>query len=426
MFKIIPLIVVTLLLASCSLMQTKAIAPNEKAFEDEDMYILFALRAEEVGSYKSASDIFTSIYQKSKKKEYLYRSIENNLAAKENEKVLQRVDAYLEVYPNDVKLLRLKVIALVSLDKLQEAKVIAANLAKDTQAANDYLLTSEIYIKLQKYDMAVRYLESAYAKKHDENILDKMSIILYVNLGKKKEAIAQLETHSRMIGCSQKICSRLIAFYSNDNNLDGILSTYLRLYEVNSNEEIRKKIIQIYSYKQDYKNLQIFLEKTGSDDAILLQLYSSKKEYKKAYPLADKLYAETSDINYLGQSAIFEYESEKGEKSKKLLDKVVNRLERVVDAKPDPLYLNYLGYILIDHDIDVKKGMGYITEVIKKQPNSSYYLDSLAWGYYKLSECKKAKELILKVEKLEGGDDPEVSLHAQEIEKCLNNKKVKK
>ncbi len=408
-------------------MHPKAPAPNEKAFEEEDRYILFALRAEQLGSFKTAANIFTTIYEKSNKKEYLYRSIEDNIAAKEDELAVKRADAYLEEYPNDIELLRLKVLALFALSQLQDAKKLAVYVASKTKQAEDYLIASEVYIKLHEYDMAVRYLESAYAKEHNEDILDKMSIILYVNLGRKKDAIAHLETHSRMLGCSEKICSRLIAFYSNDNNLDGILSTYLRLYELNSSKEILKKIIQIYTYKQDYKALEAFLEKSGGDDAALLQLYIAQKAYKKAYPLAQKLYDDTLDINYLGQSAIFEYESYKT-KSQELLKRVVKKLEKVVSEIKDPLYLNYLGYILIDHDMDVKKGMEYIREVLKEQPNSAFYLDSLAWGYYKLNQCSKAKELILKVQTLEGGDDPEVSTHLEAIKKCLTQttKKVKK
>ena len=404
---------------SCSLHEPKPIKANEKAFAEEDLYILYALRAEEVKEYGAASELFTKLYTKSHKREYLYRSLENDLVAKKDEKLIKRVDALQKDKPFDVKLLRYKVIALFELNKLDEAKKFGVILATQTKETNDYLLVSDIYIKRQEYDLAVKYLESAYVKENDEKILDKLSIILYVNLNRKKEAIAHLETHSRMLGCSRRICSRLIAFYANDNNIEGLLSTYLRLYEVNKDPKITKKIIQIYAYKQDYPALTKFLEKSGADDEVLLQLYSSAKNYTKAYPLADTLYKETAKIDFLGQSAIYEYEGAKDKSSKEVLQSVIQKLEKVVQEKHQDIYLNYLGYILIDHEIDIKKGMAYVDKVLESQPHSAFYLDSKAWGYYKLGQCKKADKLIRKVSKMQGGDNPEIILHIQEINKCL-------
>ena len=426
MYRYIFPILIGLLFVSCVGTQPKVLNSNAKSFAEEDTYILFALRAEQIKDNKSASELFELLYNKSDKKEYLYRSLENDLIAKRNEELIKRVDALSLDSLYDAKLIRLKVVALFELNRLDEAIDLSVSLSHKTQEPNDYLLTSDIYIKRQEYDLAVRYLESAYAKENNEKILDKMSIVLYVNLGKKKEAIAHLETHSRMLGCSQLVCGRLIGFYSNENNVEGLLSTYLRLYELDKNPEVAKKIIQIYSYKRDYKNLTEFLEKSNSDDDVLLQLYSSTKNYAKAFPLADKLYDETYDINYLGQSAIFEYENAKDKNSRKVLDSVVSKLEKVTKEDDQAIYLNYLGYILIDHDLDVKKGMSYIELVLKEQPNSAFYLDSKAWGYYKLGQCRQAKELMDRIVKLEGGNDPEVLLHIKQIDKCIKTNKGKK
>lgn len=426
MIKILTFVLLLLAFSSCGLSTPKPVASNQKSFDLEDTYILFALRAEQIKDYDSASKLFNTLYQKADKKEYLYRSIQNDLVAKEYDKVIQRVDELSKDAPFDAKLTRLKVIALFEQNKLDEAIKLSVVLAATTKAPNDYLLTSDIYTKRQEFDLAVRYLESAYEKEHNEMILDKMSIILYVNLDKKKEAIAQLETHSRILGCSELVCRRLAAFYSNDNNLEGLLSTYLRLYELNKKAEVAKKIVQIYTYKRDYVALMSFLENSKSDDALLLQIYTNAKNYEKAYPLADKLYEKTGDVNYLGQSAIYEYEASGAKPSKKVLQNVIEKLKTVVAIQSDAVYLNYLGYIMIDHSIDVKAGMAYIDEVLKLKPDSAYYLDSKAWGYYKLGECKKAKKLIKKVLTLEGGDDPEVKAHEKAIDTCIKTQKGKK
>ncbi|QOP45326.1 tetratricopeptide repeat protein [Sulfurimonas paralvinellae] len=414
-----------LLFSACS---HKEIKPNEKAFAAEDTYIVFALRAEQVGDYKAATKLFYQLYEKSSKKEYLYRYLQDKIVLKEYDDVVKSVDAIIEGSLEDPKLVRLKIIALLESNRLQEAKKVSIDLARFTHKPEDYLLVSDVYTKSKDYDLALKYLEGAYMKEYNEEILDKMAVILYVNLNRKKEAIAELESHARIHGCSDLICTRLASFYSHENNIDGLLSVYKRLYAKNKSETIAQKIIQIYSYKREYVKLIDFLEENHIDDELLLQLYVSGKNYAKASKLAFKLYKENSDIAYLGQSAIYKYESYKGKVPKKALYNVIANLENVVKKDKDTLYMNYLGYILIDHNVNVKKGMKYIREVLKKQPNSAYYLDSLAWGYYKLGRCQKAKKIMLRVMKLEGGDVPEVREHLAKINKCIkkHNKRVKK
>lgn len=423
MIKIFLSLFLVLLFSGC-VSKTESLKPNEKAFAEEDAYILFALRAEELKDHNSASIIFNSLYEKSDKKEYLYKSLQNDLAAHKNADVVSKVDRETDGKIEDFKLIRLKIVALIGDQKYEEARVLAIELVDKSKDVNDYVLVSEIYVKQKKYNTALKYLESAYTKDYNEKILDRMSIILYVNLQRNKEAIAQLETHARMHGCSKIICTRLIGFYSNENDIDGLLSVYLRMYELEKSDDISKKIVQIYAYKKDYIKLMGFLQKSGSDNELLLQVYINAKNYKQASKLAKELYHDTGDINYLGQSAIFEYESHKNRADKKMQDSVIKKLKKVVSVEKKPLYLNYLGYLLIDHSIDIKGGMGYIREALKLEPNSAFYLDSLAWGYYRLGKCEKAYKIISKVKKLEGGDDPEVLKHVKTIKKC-KNKKVK-
>jgi tetratricopeptide (TPR) repeat protein len=108
-------------------------------------------------------------------------------------------------------------------------------------------------------------------------------------------------------------------------------------------------------------------------------------------------------------------------KDKKSLESVIKEFESAIDKSDNPLFLNYYGYILIDHDIDVKKGIKYVKEALKKEPDSPYYLDSLAWGLYKINECKEAKEIMQRV--LDMMKEKEVIEHMNEIKKCLGESK---
>ena len=66
--------------------------------------------------------------------------------------------------------------------------------------------------------------------------------------------------------------------------------------------------------------------------------------------------------------------------------------------------------------------MEYIEEALKLEPNSAYYLDSWAWGYYKLGSCEKAKEIMKEVKKLGGTENDEVKNHIDMIDKCIKDK----
>ncbi len=403
----------------------QVIQKNKKVFEEEDTLIMFGLRAEQIQDYESAAIIFDNIYNKSNRVEYLYRSLQNYLVLKDNEKVIQKVDEMLQDNLDNDALLRLKIVALVQLNLLKEAELLALEVVEKSREVDDYILVSNIYVRQKRFDIAVKYLESAYLKNYNEKILDRMSIVLYVNLNRKKDAIAQLETHSMVHGCSIVLCKRLMAFYSNNNDVDGLLSTYLRYYKIDSNKEVAKKIVQLYGYKKEYAKLMLFLESSNSDDKSLLQLYVSAKDYKKASKLADKLYEKTGNIKYLGDSTIYEYESQNNKTDKKFLKRISKRFENVIANDDSTLYLNYYGYILIDHDLDIKKGIKYVKKALKIEPNSAYYLDSLAWGLYKLGKYKESLSIIEKVIKLEGGDDPEVLKHYKIIEDSTKIKKVK-
>ncbi len=329
MFRFLILYLLFFSFVSCSSKEPNApkISSNKKLFEAEDFFILSALRAEEIGDFNSSVELYSKLYEKTQRKEYLYKRLKNEIYSGNTQSVLERVELLLLDNKDNIKLLEIKNIALYSLAKL-------------------------------------------YNKKAD---------------------------------------------------IDGILTVYLELYKMSKNREVANKIVQIYSYKQDYSKLVTFLESSHSDNKTLLSIYTSSQNYTKAYMLAHNIYLQTGDVNYLGQSAIYQYESAIDKDDTEMLGNIVEKLKNVVKKSTPSLYLNYLGYLLIDHNIDISKGMEYVKSALKLEPNSAFYLDSLAWGYYRLGHCKDAKEIMDKVVKLEGGDNKEVVLHINSIDRCLKN-----
>lgn len=417
------LIVASLLFTACSSRQ-EPLPSNAKSFEDEDRLIITALYAKSQGDMNSTISLFELLYEKSDKKEYRNEELIAMIQSRQNERALKKIEEYkseLDKGEVDVELERLKIAALMEQKSYDEAKTLLLALVEHTKAASEYQQIAAIYMSQGRYEFALRYLQSAYAINYDEGILDKMAIILYVNLNRKAEAISHLETHIRLHGCSEIICTRLGSFYSEENNVEGMLRIYLRLYENTKDEKHAQTVVKLYNYKKDAISLIQFLEKSESDDALLLQLYISTKNYPKVVSLADKLYKEDGDPYYLGQSAIFEYEGAKDKHDEAMVASVMEKLKRVIEYAENAMYLNYLGYLLIDHGIDIEGGMAYVKKALEVEPESPYYLDSLAWGYYKQGKCKKALKLMEKVQTNLGKEDAEVSAHLKAIKKCIKN-----
>ena len=83
-------------------------------------------------------------------------------------------------------------------------------------------------------------------------------------------------------------------------------------------------------------------------------------------------------------------------------------------------FLNFLGYLLIDYDIDVKEGVGHIKKALEISPLNPAYLDSLAWGYYKLKDCVSAKQTFGLIPHKDIESEEELQTHKALIDKCTH------
>lgn len=390
--------------------------PLEKIFAEEDNLIIDALMASRAKDYNKSITIYEELFAKSGKNEYLFESFKYLYEQKAYKKLLTQIDRYLKDEPEDKSLLRFKVAILNAQGKIPEAKDSALFLLSVTKEPQDYQRVASLYLVQDDYKTALKYLESAYTINKNENILIDLVTIMYLKLQKKKEAVAYLESHSRQHGCTVKVCEKLATFYSDLDDRAGQISIYKRLYELTASKKYARLMVQLYAYSRETKQLIQFLEKSGFNDEFLLRIYMAEKIYTKSIPLAQKLFLQTKKPFFQAQYAISLYEGSKV-LTTQVIDEVIDNLESVVKQIPDATYLNYIGYLLINHEVNVKEGIKYVNKALAMDKKSGFYLDSLAWGYYKLRECKKARTTIKKAQKILG-DNKELKEHYQMILKC--------
>jgi tetratricopeptide (TPR) repeat protein len=267
-------------------------------------------------------------------------------------------------------------------------------------------------------------LQEAYEKSQSEEIL--LTLVSMMEADKKKSdyIISLLRMHTRMHrDVSDKVYGKLLGLYVRKNDIDGVISVYQALYERNPTQMILQRLMQAYALKRDYEGAMHFLER-HADDApeILYDLYKSLQYFDKAAALSDKLYRRTKDPKWLAEKAIMLYEGAENKKDKAMLMRMAKLFERAFkEGEDDSTYLNYYGYTLIDNDMNVARGIELLHRALKQQPANAYYLDSLAWGYYKQGHCAKAYDVMEKVVRQAGLSQPEIAQHWKVIRQCATS-----
>lgn len=389
----------------------------------EDTFTLYALDAQMRQKPHQASEYFAELYKQTSKKEYLYQSLRMLEQSNDTKTLAKSTSDALALSPEDETLKRFEIIALLKGGSFGEASQKSALLCEKSKKPSDYLLYAESRLKLADYEGGMRALKNAYDLTYDDATAERMALIQYANLGEKKEAIQFLKEHIGAHGNSKLIGKRLGSLYADSGAYEDAGEIYTQTYDLTTDPDAATQAVKIYLYTQNYIKLVSILEKSGTNDPLLLDLYVKEKDFDKASALAQKLYEQENNPLFLAQSAVFTYEGAKNKSDPLMVAKVVEGLKKATAQIDDPLYLNYLGYLMIEHDVNISEGMEYVRRALKKQPDSPYYIDSLAWGNYKLGECAEALRLMKQVESVIGSDEQEVKEHLKAIEACKTKEK---
>lgn len=387
----------------------------------DDTLIMQGLLFEEYRAYDLSREVFKTLYDRTGEEAYLFREVASSLMGKIYiDESIKRLKKWDKAHPNSLEARRLFIPLYLTANRAKDAKREADILLERSVKPSDLDLAANPYLYTGNFKKAVSLLEKVYKETSNENVLLRMSAVMDVYTGERKKAIQLLETHRRMnILSSDKVYFKLLDLYVKENDVDGILSTYKALYEKDKEDKYLKKVVDAYAYKGDLDGAIAYLEEVKDGDYILYELYKQKKEFDKAFLLTDKLYKAQKDPKWIAEKGILLFEKSKNKNDKKMIRDVVGYFEKAIGmGVDDSIYLNYYGYTLIDKDVDVNKGIKIIEDALVQQPDNTYYLDSLAWGYYKERRCSEAYDLMKKVVDKEGLKEPEIAEHWNTIQKC--------
>lgn len=411
-------IVTTLCIAaslSTSILTAKNLIPIT-----EDELIVRGILYDEYRAYENSYQVYKRLFDETGAEVYLFKEATSSLlSSKHILESIDRLKTWDEKHPNKIEVKRLLIPLYLTSRQVKNARTEAEFLLEQSTSPSDLDLASNSYLYSGDFKRALELLSKIYETVPRESVLLRMVEIMDEFTGERKKAIQLLEMHRRMNIVSHDVYAKLLLLYQKEKDIDGILETYKALYEQNNDEEILAKIIDAYVYKRDIDGAIAFLEKTNTKKELLYQLYKMKKDFTKAISLTETLYKEDKDAKWIAEKGVLIFEKAKDKNDKKMIGDVLSYLEKAIAlGNDDSMYLNYYGYTLIDKEVDVKKGMQIIKDALVQQPDNTYYLDSLAWGYYKERECSEAYKLMKRVVDEEGLEEKEISDHWAAIKQC--------
>jgi tetratricopeptide (TPR) repeat protein len=80
--------------------------------------------------------------------------------------------------------------------------------------------------------------------------------------------------------------------------------------------------------------------------------------------------------------------------------------------------LNFLGYLLADHNRNLEEAVNLIRRALEAEPNNGAFLDSLGWAFYRLGRLSDARAQLEKALTLSGGD-PVIHEHLGDVYKDM-------
>lgn len=394
---------------------------GDKRFEiSDDELIIRGLLYDEYQSYENSYQIYKKLYDRTKAKIYLFKEVTSALMVRNHIiDSIKRLKQWDKKHPNKIDVKRLLIPLYLTIRQVTNAKREAKVLLQLSQKPMDLDLASNAFFYSGDFKKALALLDKIYHIVPKEEILLRMVEIMHEFTNENKRAIALLESHSRMNIVTKDVYLKLLALYQKSRDINGILETYKSLYKQDNNKEYLSKIIDVYLYQKNRDGAIAFLETNHIKNTLLYELYKNKKYFTKALYLLDILYNKDKNPKWLAEKAVVIFESAEDKDNQNVIDSVVALFERAIkEGNDDSIYLNYYGYTLVDKDIDIEKGIKIIKEALIQQPKNTYYLDSLAWGYYKQKSCKKAYKLMKRVVDEEGLSQNEILEHWRFIKEC--------
>ncbi|RYE62951.1 MAG: tetratricopeptide repeat protein, partial [Rhizobiaceae bacterium] len=131
---------------------------------------------------------------------------------------------------------------------------------------------------------------------------------------------------------------------------------------------------------------------------------SEAKDYKAMAANYDKAVEMIGSVPKPGDWTVFFQRGISYERLKQF-DKAEPNFRRALELNPEqPQVLNYLGYSLVDLNLNLAEGLDMIRKAVDARPDDGYIVDSLGWAYFRLGKFDEAVTELERAVQLRAGD----------------------
>jgi len=319
---------------------------------------------------------------------------------------------------------------------------------------------ADIYIKNKEYDKAIKYLDIMSEKRPGDGEIEIRLAELYKKIGQNEKAIHFYLKSSESVDKREKLYAlrEAATLYFQNKDFEQALKLFLQikqespetlssyysigvLYELKEETEkakenylealkirddyteIRKRLAYIYLKEKKYDTGIAVLEKVPEDDrdARFYRIYSGFYTERDMWQMAQDILEEGKEKYPANEDIIIGLASmmEKMDKFDDLEKVLKDGLEKLPDSAA---IMNFLGYMYADKNIKLEEAKTLIEKALKQKPDSSAYLDSMAWVLFRMGKVKEAYDFQVQALRISPKEE-EIREHMRVILKALKIKK---
>jgi tetratricopeptide (TPR) repeat protein len=303
---------------------------------------------------------------------------------------------------------------------LDQARAVYQSLVDDTHSSSREALgaLASVMVKQKSYDEALNLLEN-WAKKDPNNIDVRLRMgLIYTEQKSYGKAIQAVSWGIDRRPNDVKLRFYRAALYEENKEFDNAKEEYEHILKIDpANVDGRLRLASLYYYrlKQSEPAVSLAKEAMNLDPKrpepylVLGLIYYQMENYEKASETFQDGIREFPNQTELHFHLGATYDK------LHLPDQMISEMKQVIQIDPRHANaLNYLGYTYADKGVRLNEALDLIQRALKIKSNDGYYIDSLAWVYYRMGETQKALDELKKAISLVP-DDPVIHEHLGEV-----------
>ena len=225
----------------------------------------------------------------------------------------------------------------------------------------------------------------------------------------------------------------LAKLYEDDGQLDKAAANYEQSLLINPNDlEGYQNVFELQlKRKQPEKAIALLTDarKRFSGQPAFTYMLAISQEEAKQHKEALASYAEAETEAMRGMPSLldsrFYFAYGTAAEQAGLYDRAGVLLKKALELEDSDrrvaIISNYLGYMWVDHSLNLEEGGNLIKRALEIDPDNAAYLDSLGWYYYRTDRFEDAEKELTKAAELTKPEDSEVYIHLGDTYAKLNN-----